>query len=85
MQIHRPGQEIGRDLAEDNRVEDNLACSFHFEADKSVKSQGNRKVDEESFREKWEQVTGEIVKRFGETHPLAGKRRVIRVKGGGAP
>lgn len=71
----RLGQKQG--LAEDNRVQGNLAHSFHFEADKSVKAKDNREVDGQSFREKWDAVTGEIVKGFGERHQVSGRLRVV--------
>ena len=75
---HRPWVLLGakQGLAKGNRVENNLACSFSVEADKSARAEGNREVDEASFRKRWDEITGEIEKRYGETHPLAGSKRV---------
>jgi hypothetical protein len=69
------GQKQG--LARDNRVEDNLAHSINTEADKSAKERGNRTVNERSFRKRWDEVTEVIVEKFGETHALAGRKRVV--------
>ena len=41
-----------------------------------MKAKDNREVDEKAFRERWDAVTAEVVKRFRKTHAVAGRERV---------
>ena len=74
----RPWISLGqkKNLAKGNTVRNNLAHSFNFKADAEVKAENNTEVSEEVFQKRLTELCGEIERKFGKLHPVAGKPRL---------
>jgi hypothetical protein len=62
--------------AHDNTVTGNYAHAFKFEADGKVRQSDNKKVTKKIFLAAQKRLLGEIVGKFGLTHPVAGYGRL---------
>ncbi|MCX8035951.1 MAG: right-handed parallel beta-helix repeat-containing protein, partial [Candidatus Sumerlaeia bacterium] len=74
----RPWIRLGQkqNLARGNIVRNNLAHSFHFEADAEVKAENNREVTEADFKKRLAELAAFIDAQFGKIHPAAGRPRL---------
>lgn len=62
--------------AHDNTVVNNLAFSFQLKSDAQVKADKNEVVRADTFKRAFRKALATINEKFGETHPLAGRKRV---------
>lgn len=69
-----PGQK--RNQASGYTVRNNLAHSFNFKADTSVKAERNSVITPVMFAERLAALTAEIDRRFGPIHPVAKSPRL---------
>ena len=73
----RPWVMLGekKDQAAGNTVRNNLAHSFNFKADKTVRAENNDEISEGAFKEKFKALADVINKKFGTTHGAAQRLR----------
>ena len=73
----RPWIMLGqkKNQAAGNTVRNNLAHSYDFKADTSVRSENNQSITEEVFDQKFSALAKLINAKFGENHPAAKRAR----------
>jgi len=74
----RPWVMLGtkKNQAEGNRVENNLAFSFNFKADKKVIAENNKPVTKEAYERRRQELEVLLATRFGRMHPTSNRKRV---------
>jgi parallel beta-helix repeat protein len=74
----RPWVMLGtkKNQAEGNRVENNLAFSFNFKADKKAITENNKTVTKEAYELRRHELEVLLATKFGRLHPTSNRKRV---------
>lgn len=68
-----------KNQAAGNTVRNNLAHTFDFKADPSVRAENNRDITQDTFNERFSALAQLINSKFGDTHPTAKRPRFERL------